>query len=118
MLKPSLRTRYRYVRFIVIGDDAEKVDNVELFVYREIVRFIGMLGVSEMGIRVMSKDNTYFVRVKREYVNTLRGILPLINSLGNYNARPQIVVTSGTIKKVIKKRWGRDLNSQVRKDTR
>ena len=105
MLKSSLRSRYRYVRFEVIGENAGDVprEEIEKLVYQQILRLVGSLGASQMDVKVMSKNNVYFVRVKRGFVDTMRGILPLIDSLGKYNARPRIVRTSGTIKKTVGK---------------
>lgn len=102
MLKPSLRSRYRYVQFVVIGPEKDKINDVGKSVYHEITRLLGVFGVSEMGITVMEKDDLFFVRVKREYLNVLRGVMPLINRIGKHKARPKIVKTSGTIKKLLK----------------
>ena len=98
MLKPSLRTRYRYILFEVIG---EKVEEPEKMVYKELINLVGKIGAAEMGIKVMSKNNKFFIKVERDYLNIVRGIIPLIKHLGNYKARPLILKTSGTIKKTV-----------------
>ena len=97
MLKPSLRTRYRYVMFEVTGEDLQPNEITKL-TYSAIVRLVGTLGASEMDVKVESKDDKYFIRVNRESLDLLRGIIPLIERLGHYNARPKIVKTSGTVK--------------------
>ena len=103
MLKPCLRTRYRYVEFKVIGPDKDKIDNVEKLMHVQLVKLVGILGASEIGITVTSKGSVYYVKVKRDYADYIKGVIALINCLGRYNARPQIVKTYGTIKKLIKK---------------
>ncbi len=84
-LKPSMRENKRYL--LVEGEDLRK--NIE----KAILDFIGILGLSKVGLEFIKSDKNYAViSVNRESVDSVRA------SLCVFPKKMEVKMVSGTLK--------------------
>ena len=91
-MKKSERPRNRYIAFEVLGEH----ENVENYIYKEVLRFFGEYGFSKLGFKVIeydSKSKNGIIRCNRDWDKKMIGFLALLN-----NPRVKSLKTSGTIK--------------------
>jgi len=97
-MKKCERTRYRYILFkiVQIGKNKEKINSVENWIYKEVLKFFGEYGFSQLDFKFIEYKpniNLGIVRCNRDRINNLNGFLAMLN-----NPRTVSLKTSGTIK--------------------
>ena len=106
---PSLRQKKRYLVFeIVSNKKITSFDAVSKAIWQESLAFLGELGLSKAGIRILnkrfdSKTQRGIIKVNNLYVPHLKSALLMVDKIGNQKAILKSVGVSGILKKAEQK---------------
>ncbi|USG99783.1 ribonuclease P protein component 2 [Thermococcus argininiproducens] len=102
-LPPTLRDKYRYIAFQVIGERPFKKDEIKRAIWDAALRTLGELGTARTKpwfIKFNEKTQTGIVRCDREYVEELRFAFSLVTEINDSKAIIRSLGVSGTIKRL------------------
>ncbi|WP_010480258.1 ribonuclease P protein component 2 [Thermococcus zilligii] len=102
-LPPTLRDKYRYIAFQVIGERAFTGEEIKRAIWEASLSTLGFLGSAKAKpwfIKFDEKSQTGIVRVGREHVEELRFALTLVTQVNGSRAIFRTLGVSGTIKRV------------------
>ena len=101
-LKPTLRERNRYIVYKIRADKPFTQEEVGKTIWSHSLRFLGELGVSQSGLRIVDfnqKKQAGIIKCTHTTVEQVRASLALISEISQTPAALDVVYVSGTIKK-------------------
>ncbi len=106
MIKPSHREKKRYVKFVILPENARiKEIDVEKAILKECHNFLGDYGMAKAGVQFLrekfnKEKKEGIIRVNNKYVDELKVSLGLIKKINNQEITIHIPKVSGIIKKL------------------
>ena len=101
-LRPSLKTKKRYIVFEIQAKESFSVADIQKEVDTALLFFLGQLGLSKSSplfLKEKCKNNTFILKVNHNWVDEAISALILIKTIKKKPVLLRSVVVSGTIKK-------------------
>ncbi len=99
---PSLREKKRYIAFEILSENQLNYEDVERSMLEVSHSFLGELGCSKAGIRMMEdqySNNKGIVKVSHKYVDHMKGVFTMIDHIKNNDVIVRSTKVSGILRK-------------------
>jgi len=121
LLPPSLRSHKRYIIFEIISDNPATYSDLVNAIWNSMLNFLGELESSEAMLWLIQnlydeKSQRGVIKCRHDFVESIRAILSLIQTVGETRVVIKILGVTGTIKSARNKYLlSKDLRSFVEK---